>query len=170
MDVIITTLVPGELSLCYPDFKSFPEALIIGIGDNKLPVPERIPECCRDILIISRAESVLNLRQKIVKALKSMRVKRMPCEKCVYTKISYSSVNLMRLILGGNSVEQCAKNRCCGPKAFYASKYSFMAKCGLKNNYELVTLARTLMRRKHYIHEPEMISPPFIPEPHSNRH
>lgn len=169
MDVVITSLVPGELSLCYPDFKEFPEALIIGIANEISPVPEVIPECCRGILIISRTEGIVSLCRKIIKAFKKMRIKRMSCDRCAYTKTSHSSINLIRLILNGDSVEQCAENRGCGPKAFYASKYSFMAKCGIKNNYELVTLARALMRRKHYILEPEIVNPPSIPESHSNR-
>ncbi|WP_432224920.1 hypothetical protein [Enterobacter wuhouensis] len=169
MDIIITSLVPGELNLCYPDFKEHPGALIIGVANNEISIPNEMPECCRDILIISRKESILKLRGKIIKSLKNRRIKRMSCNRCTYTKRSHLGISLMRLILNGNSVEQCTESLNCGPKAFYAAKYSFMAKCGLNNNFELVTLARALMRRKYYTHAHEVNSPPFFPEFHSSR-
>ncbi|MGB3255110.1 helix-turn-helix transcriptional regulator [Buttiauxella gaviniae] len=151
VDVIIKSFVPGEEYVCHPLLKFRNKSgLIIGVYDSrKKPELSELPICIKNIVFISRNESINQVRQTVIESWRSRPVpaelkfyrKCLHCCRRTFTDKQYA---ISRLFIRGYNIKQIACNLDVSVKIVSGHKRLIMVKFNLDSDAELVTFLHNM--------------------------
>lgn len=152
VDLIITNDLQWRLHMCQPAYRlrKRKSVILVFAEQSDSIISARLPICYQSLTVLSRQESVINIRKKITEAWLVAQNQRdasfrlTDCRKCHFTQLSLKQLQVIIFMKKGNSVHQTAKILGLSVKTIYAHKYNIMRKYGLKGDYEFYTFISSL--------------------------
>lgn len=158
-DVIVSEFNAGAQFVCHPGLKSRRIlGLIIGIYDGKKSLyHDGLPMCIKDIIFISRFESLHSASEKIILAWKDVKASHIithgsKCLQCKYRTLTPQQILIAKLLLRGNDITSMSQQLNINIKATSAHKRSIMKKFGLKSDCELLIFLKAINKSNHPIY------------------
>lgn len=142
-DFIIINTAHRRLYMCHPAYRSRKKGsvLILFTEDTGTISYEKLPVCYQSLTLISRKETVKNVKYKIANAwllankLNNPFYKPSDCTRCKLPKISLMQMRVLHHLKRGDTVYQTAKYLGMSVKTVYSHKYNIMRMFDLKGDF-----------------------------------
>lgn len=158
-DIVVKEFNAGAQFICHPTlkFRRRP-GLIIGIYDgNENPHHNELPLCIKDIIFISRSESLHGASEKISNAWKDVKANPVisnssKCLQCKYRSLTPQQILIAKSMLRGNDIFSISKQLSINIKTASSHKRLMMSKFGLRNDCELLMFLKDFKKNNHPIY------------------
>jgi DNA-binding CsgD family transcriptional regulator len=146
-DVVIKSFVPGEEYICQPTlkFRTKP-GVIIGLHEGRnIPHPSELPLCITKIIFVRRADSLNNVKDKIIQAWNERNVESSnqswaKCIECKRRKLTSQQHEIIKYMLNNKDTQNTAELLDISPKTVSTHKRTIMNKFNLKSDCEVLQL------------------------------
>ncbi|WP_167458046.1 helix-turn-helix transcriptional regulator [Rahnella woolbedingensis] len=157
-DVIVKEFNAGAQFLCHPalKFRRRP-GLIVGIYDGKKNLHHNgLPLCIKDVVFISRSESLHSISEKIFIAWKDVKANPIlshsgKCLQCKFHNLTPQQILIAKSLLRGNDIFRISQQLGLNIKAVSSHKRMIMRKFGLKSDCELLIFLKIFKKSDHPI-------------------
>lgn len=158
-DIIVKEFSAGAQFICQSELKYRTKpGLIIGIYDaEKKPHHKKLPLCIKDIIFISRSESLSSARETISTAWQE--TKAMPksphcnkCAQCKYLRLTPQQILIAKALLHGEDILKISQKLNISIKTASAHKRLIMSKFNLRNDCELLFFLKILKEKNQQIY------------------
>lgn len=149
-DVIVKEFNAGAQFICHPTLKFRRKpGLIIGIYDDKeSPHHNGLPLCIKDVIFISRSESLHSATEKISIAWEDIKANPTisysgKCLQCKIRTLTPQQILIAKSMLRGNDIFSISKQLSISIKTASSHKRMIMRKFDLKNDCELLIFLKS---------------------------
>lgn len=142
-DFIIINTAHRRLYMCHPAYRYRKKGsvLILFTEDTGTISYEKLPVCYQSLTLISRTETVRNVKYKIARAwllankLNSHHYTPSDCTRCKLPKVSLIQMRVLHHLKRGDTVYQTARYLGMSVKTVYSHKYNIMRMFDLKGDF-----------------------------------
>lgn len=142
-DFILINASQWRLYMCQPAYRERKPGSIIMVfvDEHENILLKQLPVCYRSLVVISRADSVHTLSEKLTRlwlTTQNRVLGFMPsdCLHCDFARITMIQLQVLSFFKKGYSVRQTAKQLNLSEKTIYAHKYNVMRKFALRGELE----------------------------------
>lgn len=158
-DFIILSVSRWRLFMCQPAYRCRKKGsvLLVFIDRTESIISEQLPVCYQSLTVIDRTESVIKVREKMIKAWEVARTEASKiyrptdCIRCSYARMSLVQLRVMSYLKNGNTVRETAASLGLSVKTIYAHKYNVMKKYDLKGDREFHALLNNISLLELYM-------------------